>query len=258
MNSISVGLKLSVILCFFVFALSAYAAGVDKNTMAIWLFDETAGNSIKDDSGRQHTLEIKGKYKWITGKFGNALYFNDDAFIEYEAQPDFSFTDGLTIEVWLNLEDITPQNVVGIPRKENEYVFSAYEDGKGFYMGPWVNNGAWIGPAKSSVVVPYGEWHHHAMTYDGKTLKVYTDGEMTASMDIPGPINQTDAPFRISNSCCGGRFFVGALDEMRVSNIARSENEIKQAMNKGLKAILSVEVFKKLPVKWGNIKQFGI
>jgi len=160
----------------------------------------------------------------------------------------------MTIEFWLNLDDIAPQTVVGIPRKENEYVVAAYEQGKGFYMGPYVNNGAWQGPVKSNVVSPYGEWHHHATTYDGKELKVYVDGEQTGSMAIPGPMNQTDAPFRISNSCCGGRFFVGALDEMRISNTPRTEAEINDLMNRGLANLLAVEPSDRLATSWGSIK----
>ncbi len=247
-------LTLFILGCFFISTVSVLAAGVDANTMAIWLFNETTGDDIEDASGRGHNLEVQGGHAWVSGKFGNALYFEDDAFIEYEAHPDLSFEDAMTVELWLNLEGIPPQNVVGIPRKENEYVLAAYEEGDGFYMGPWVNNGAWVGPARSTVTVPYGEWHHHAMTYDGDELKVYADGEMTGSMLIPGPLNNTDAPFRISNSCCGGRFFVGAIDDMRMSNVARTEEEIRDAMNRGLEGILAVRPFSGLPATWGRIK----
>ncbi len=118
-----------------VFAMSISAADIDENTMAIWLFNESKGNEIADASGRGHNLEIQGSSKWVAGKFGNALYFEEDAFIEYEAHPDLSFEDGMTIELWLNLEDITPQEVVGIPRKENEYVLAVYEQGDGLYVG---------------------------------------------------------------------------------------------------------------------------
>ncbi len=254
MKAASVKLVLLILECFFISVVSVFAAGVDENTMAIWLFNETKGDTIEDASGRGHNLKVEGGHKWVTGKFGNALHFDQDAFVEYKSHPDLSFENGLTIELWLNLEDIAPQNVVGIPRKENEYVLAAYEQGDGFYMGPWVNNGAWVGPARSVAVVPYGEWHHHAMTYDGDELKVYANGELTGSMKIPGPMNSTDAPFRISNSCCGGRFFVGAVDEMRMSNIARTEAEIKDVMKRGLESILAVEPYGGLPSMWGRIK----
>ena len=235
-------------------AMSGFAIDIDKNTMAIWFFDETKGNVVEDISGRGHDLKVEGNNKWVKGKFGNALHFGDNTFIEHKSHPDFSFKNGMTIELWLNLQDIAPQNVVGIPRKESEYVVAAYEQGKGFYMGPWIHNGAWVGPLNSPVVSPYGEWHHHAVTYDGKDLKVYVDGEHTGTRPIPGPMNQTDAPFRVSNSCCGGRFFVGAIDEMRLSNIPRTDAEIKEVASRGLAQILSVDRLDKLTTSWGDIK----
>jgi len=254
MKNLSSRLTLFVLGYLFVSAVSGFAKGADKNTMAIWLFNETKGDTVQDLSGRGHNLKVEGTHKWVDGKFGKALSFTESAFIEYESHEDLCFKDGMTIEFWLNLEDVTPQEVVGIPRKENEYVIAAYEQGNGFYMGPYVNNGAWVGPLNSEVVSPYGEWHHHATTYDGKELKVYVDGELTGSMAIPGPMNQTDAPFRISNSCCGGRFFVGALDEMRISNIPRPEAEIKNAMERGFASILAVEPSNRLATSWGRIK----
>ena len=252
MNSVLVK-SLFILVCFFISTVSVFAAGVDDNTMVIWLFDETGGNDVIDISGREHDLEITGGHDWVAGKFGNALHFDIDAFIEQESHPDFSFENELTIELWLNLEAITP-TVVGIPRKENEYVLAAYVDGGGFYMGPYLNNGAWVGPVNSNVTVPFGEWHHHAITYEDDEITVYVDGEVTATMPIPGPMQQTEAPFRISNSCCGGRFFEGAIDEMRMSNIARTEEEINDVMTRGLEDILAVGPSGGLLTMWGRIK----
>lgn len=253
MNSVLLRVALFTVVCFFISTISVFAAGVDDNTMAIWLFDEVKGDEISDLSGRGHELEITGNYDWVAGKFGNALHFDIDAFIEQESHEDFSFEDGMTMELWLNLTAITP-TVVGIPRKENEYVLAAYVQGEGFYMGPYLNNGGWVGPANSEVTVPFGEWHHHAITYEDDELTVYTDGVVTATMPIPGPMQQTDAPFRISNSCCGGRFFEGAIDEMRISNVARTEEEINEVMTLGLEAILAVDPSDGLLTMWGRIK----
>ncbi|MBD3180831.1 hypothetical protein GF312_00965 [Candidatus Poribacteria bacterium] len=247
-------INLVAIVFMMIFTYSVIAVDIDENTMALWSFNDAKDDIIKDLSGRGHDLEIQGGHEWIAGKFGTALFFEIDAFIEYEAHPDLSFEDGLTIELWLNLEDIDPQEVVGIPRKENEYVLAAYEQGDGFYMGPWLNNGAWVGPANSTVVVPYGEWHYHAITYDGNEIKVYVDGEETGSMEIPGPLNATDAPFKISNSCCGGRFFIGAIDDMRISNVPRTEEEINNLMISGIDGMLSVNPSDALPSVWGYIK----
>ncbi|MCH8294315.1 hypothetical protein IH992_24805, partial [Candidatus Poribacteria bacterium] len=53
---------------------------------------------------------------------------------------------------------------------------------------------------------------------------------------------------------CGGRFFVGAIDEMRLSNIPRTDAEIKEVASRGLAEILSVDRLDKLTTSWGDIK----
>jgi len=45
-----------------------------------------------------------------------------------------------------------------------------------------------------------------------------------------------------------------AIDDMRISNVARTEEEIKDAMNRGLEGILAVRLFSGLPTTWGHIK----
>jgi len=70
-------------------------------------------------------------------------------------------------------------------------------------------------------------------------------------------MNKGQDPFRISNSCCGGRFFVGAIDEMRVSNIARTEKEIQEFMSIGVKGVLAVTSQKKLTTTWAEMKNLS-
>ncbi|MCH8292329.1 hypothetical protein IH992_14640 [Candidatus Poribacteria bacterium] len=41
-----------------IFAMSGFAIDIDKNTMAIWFFDETKGNVVEDISGRGHDLKV--------------------------------------------------------------------------------------------------------------------------------------------------------------------------------------------------------
>jgi len=242
--------------CLLTLTLNVAAKDVDKNTMALWSFDSSSGDTIPDLSGRGHDLKIEGKSKWVDGKLGNALWFDKDAFVEYESHPDLSFDNDMSFEFWINIEEITPQTVVGIPRKESEYVSAFRQEANGWWVDSYINNGAWIS-ITSSPISKYGEWHHYATTFDGKEVKVYIDGKETAKGAVNGPMNKGQDPFRISNSCCGGRFFVGAIDEMRVSNIARTEKEIQEFMSIGVKGVLAVTSQKKLTTTWAEMKNLS-
>ena len=52
----------------------------------------------------------------------------------------------------------------------------------------------------------------------------------------------------------GGARLNGLMDEVRLSDIARSEDEIRQLMNKGLALVLAVYAEDKLATAWGAIK----
>ena len=247
----------SLFLLIFVADLSFSAKDIDANTIALWTFDEAKGNTAADLSEKGHNLKVEGKSKWVKGKFGNALWFDKDAFVAHnpgKAIDDFSFENAFSFEFWINIEAIVPQTVFGLPRKEGEYVSAFRKEAKGWWVDSYINNGGWV-KATSRDVSNYGEWHHYATTFDGKEVKVYIDGKQTVATKAKGPLNKTGAPFRLSNSCCNGRFFVGAIDEMRVSNATRSQKEIQTLMNLGIEGFLSVDSEQKLTTIWSRIKQ---
>jgi len=59
-------------------------------------------------------------------------------------------------------------------------------------------------------------WHYVTLTYDGSQLKIYKDGEFKANTSMTGNINTN------GNDLLLGRYLTGTLDEIRISNTARS------------------------------------
>ncbi|MFZ2125096.1 MAG: LamG-like jellyroll fold domain-containing protein [Candidatus Saccharimonadales bacterium] len=71
-------------------------------------------------------------------------------------------------------------------------------------------------------------WHHVAATYDGMTMKLYIDGQLDGSKSVSLDMPDSSQPLYIGTSQ-GGReygkkrgYFAGDLDELRISNVARS------------------------------------
>ena len=222
--------------------------------VGMWLFDD---DDDADSSGREHDLQIWAGSSWVDGKIGKGIKFDDTGFIRIEHHEDFNFPDAYTIMIWANISNITPQEWVGIPRKENEYVLAAYKGAK-VEMTMWVNvGGAWQGPIPPLGTGPqlnYGEWHHYASTYDGDTCRVYVDGEESGSQQVGGPLNETDAIVEISKSCGGLRFMEGIIDEVVMADECFTQEQIQSFMSKGAKRALSVEPRSKLAVTWGEIR----
>ena len=135
----------------------------------------------------------------------------------------FNFTQSrITIEAWVELSNLRADwnNFVGI---------SGYT--KGYRMGIHGVNGrsGFQCPGETHTVnsankpVPPG-WHYFVGTWDGQFMRHYVD----AALDVvplarTGAIVESDQPLKIGNA---GYPFRGIVDEVRISNVYRSEQWI--------------------------------
>ena len=78
-------------------------------------------------------------------------------------------------------------------------------------------------------------WHHVAGVYDGSEMRLYLNGSLVSSVAYTGPIENV-----ATDLCIGGKSwnssyrYLGTIDEVRVWNVARSIDEIRETMNREL------------------------
>lgn len=75
-----------------------------------------------------------------------------------------------------------------------------------------------------------GRWYHIALTYNGEWRKVYINGLLTGSNSLYGPIDQAESVLQIGTRLNRKPFFHGQIDELRIWNIARTEEDIQATM----------------------------
>jgi gliding motility-associated-like protein len=74
-------------------------------------------------------------------------------------------------------------------------------------------------------------WYHIAGTYDGSTVKYYVDGCLIIEQPFSGNLFQNSLKTAIGNqSTCQCEQFIGNIDEVRIWNIARTQDQIQQHM----------------------------
>jgi hypothetical protein len=170
------------------------------------------------------------------GKTGKARDFNGTSdYIRIPYNSTLNITTAITLEAWIKTTQTTTGDIVG--RIAEGTPWPGYILGVGFST-PGVPN-CWVGDAAGSYVygasaVNDGAWHHIACTYSGTTVTVYIDGVAGTSATRTNGLNETSAPLGIGHlPNVAGRFFNGQIDEVRVSSIARTANEIRQAYEIG-------------------------
>ena len=165
--------------------------------------------------------------------FAVSLYGEGDE-VRVEHAPSLVMTDALTIEAWIN--PFGPGSGEGIiVSKLGEYQIARYGDGGIWFAIANENPGwEWI---DSGYVVPEGTWAHLALTYSASVelFQLFANGVLVFS--TAGTGNLGDHHPTLNYLKIGARrearreFFDGLIDEVRVWNIVRTEDDIRATMN---------------------------
>lgn len=78
-------------------------------------------------------------------------------------------------------------------------------------------------------------WYHVAIVYNSDgTVTAYLDGEEVDSIDYTSDITFDSIPFRLGNSSDNNEYFDGEISEVRIWDVARTQQEIQDNMNSRL------------------------
>jgi hypothetical protein len=238
---------------------SARPMGVDGNTIALWHFDEGTGSTVYDESPNGNNGTLVNGPTWTTGRFGTALHFNgENQYVRVPDSPSLNPTSEITIELWTYREDNRSwSKMMSKPYGQGTWPEPLYVtyglamQTRGGDVGNLIEfpisiNSQPIGMAPDGngyITIPTLEWHYIAVTFDGEHHRIYVDGELDREQDIPGPPPWTIDPGTTPRSDLfigtaqpdvlgngvGGGYYLGILDEVRISDRARTPEEISSA-----------------------------
>jgi hypothetical protein len=193
-------------------------------------------------------IENKGQLKGAPKPDGSAenrvlsLDGEGDYVLVADSQSLRSFSNAITIEVWFKASSFYPENgmVNSIVRKNItagiENFFLRFRNVAG---GPSVEMS--VGYDNEVLKAPYNfavdTWYHLAGTYNGSVITVFLNGVSVNSEIASGSLYIDESDLFIGRGdpeFSSGEFFHGALDELRIWNVARSPEEIQAAMKSPL------------------------
>ena len=200
----------------------------DIDTVAIWHLDEASGNAL-DSSGLSNTGTPTGTTV-VTGLFGNARSFNgtsDTITITAGASSPLDLDSApITTEAWIKAtNNFSATSQVFFSRGTTGV--SGY--GMNITTTGLANCGAHGGSNFSgSTLITTGVWHHIACVTNGADSRLYVDGKLDGNGTVTIVANDINAHIGSAwNGAAASNFFGGQIDEVRVSNVARTSEEIR-------------------------------
>lgn len=134
-----------------------------------------------------------------------------------------------TMEAWIKTTQTSIGNIISWGRRSNNQrnTMSVRNNVLGFIGESNDFNG--------NTVINDGAWHHVAITFDGLTMRLYVDGVLDASSNRS--FNTTDQNLRIGTIALpsSGENYEGSLDEVRIWNVARTQEELRENRHLTLK-----------------------
>ena len=211
----------------------------DEHTISLLHFDEMTGTVAKDASGKGNDVKFEEPPRdpeWYKhGRFGGCLLFdgkNADKDGDKQGDADGMIWPkgakadpkgaGFTAEMWVRHAHLRGWQFYFT--HSGGYYFIAKQD-KLFVTVKPVKAKRWL-ELHSKPCLKTGVWQHVAFTYDDKALRIICDGLEVGRLDLPGKLAAgsdativgRDSDVRPSQI----RGFCGLMDEMRISNIART------------------------------------
>src|SRR3989454_777031 len=217
---------------------SAVTPAAPSALLAAYGFNEGAGTTTADATGKGHTGTLSGATWTATGKYGKALSFNGStSFVDLGHAPHPQITGSMTVSAWI-YATATPADDGQIIAKSNGagWQFKTSPDTGPHTFAIGVSpDGASITQRYSTTVRALNTWYYVTGVYDAtaRTLNIYVNGVLDNGV-LRGtvPASQFNAATNVNiGRRAAGYYFPGTIDELRVYNRALSQAEIQADMN---------------------------
>ncbi len=160
-----------------------------------------------------------------------------DAYVEIADSPDLDPTGAITVEAWVDISRSGSQVCNSIVGKgwSTSWWLGICGDPANPMLRSYIRG--YDGAVGSTRVlldggrIPPGQWTHVALVFDGVNRYHYINGELVASHVEAGPATTSTFPVRIGGDASYNYSPAGAIDEVRIWSVARSQAQIRAAIN---------------------------
>ena len=245
------------------FTTSQATAELQDDLVLYFTFDNVKGKKILDDSDNGLDAEVVANVDFVEGKYGNAMHIaaepKGNDCVHVPADDLLKIEDEITMMAWVYHEDW--DTVSGQLFDNGSHILGEEKKSYGLGLFPDPENPGFLRNFNDpNVVMHLGgisdgrrehtwtfwtwgpmvdkAWHHVAGTYDGRTKRIYLDGEIISDDKIKDFefIGTNDSDLRIG--CAKNHpqyiFGNGSIDEVGLWRRALTQSEIRKVIGGAL------------------------
>ena len=202
-------------------------ASFDVQQTLVYHFDEM-DVVPRDATAYDHDAAIFSAQKNSGSIIGTGAIFDGKSAMVLQEKPALSIEPGKgwTFTTWIMIDQ--PQDAVLFEQRfvndklklkiNGQSVMARLEDGAGNII-----------ETPSNTTLTMGSWHHLSIVIDKSRMALFLDGKQTSYVETSIPV--FNGVMTVGNDASGEFGFIGKLDELRISNTARSENWLQLSVN---------------------------
>ena len=213
----------------------AARAAAPSGLAGLWNADGNANDLLGRNNGT-----MVGSVSYVTGQFGQAFGLNgSSSSIRVPATASLPHGNSpRTISAWIytrpsswadNVNTVFHAGAIGLPNGSFSLDMRPYPNMEFYTWG--------AGDLVFNAGVPVEGWVNIAITYDGTTESIYTQGQLRATRSVPGGLNTAVADLdigRIPPPFAGsGAYFDGLIDEFAIFDRALTTDEVRAVYTGG-------------------------
>ena len=147
-----------------------------------------------------------------------------DGYLQIPHSPALNPPGQITLEAWISVaSDTGCRSIVGKNFRQAWWLGVCNNVLRSYLKGQ--------ASVRTMGEIPPNQWTHVAVTYDGVTRRHYINGELAGSWNEPGPLTASASPVRVGSDVEWNFIPDGTLDEVRLWNVARTTQQIRQTIN---------------------------
>jgi hypothetical protein len=227
-------------------SIESNGSSIDNNTVGYWKLDETSGTGayIKDSSPYGNDGTPTGTTYVKDGKVGGGRSFNGSSdYISVDHATVLNPNLSMTISSWVMTNDNTSITVIvgknSVTSGSFGYDFRIHNNA-GYIQLNLVKYAVADQYVTSNVKWEKGQWYNIVAVQDSTSVTYYINGSYVGEYANSSPYQTNSEPLYIGR----GRsyFFNGYIDDIKISNVARTPTEIYESYNLGKNKYVSKSI----------------